>query len=156
MSWLTKGGISKLSELEIDADKDWSVKGISNILEVVLGMQVGDIAYKGPLILEKLSPGAANLVLTSEGSGHIPVWAPGGTYFFRYLPVSVDAEMVAEVVTPDHSIDKEALVESSHTETTVPTRTPAMTSDMEAAVVTPDHPFNLDAPIASDFDYGVA
>ena len=31
MSWLVKGGISKLSELEIDVDKDWNAKKIENL-----------------------------------------------------------------------------------------------------------------------------
>jgi hypothetical protein len=57
MSWLTKAGIgiSKLSELEIDANKDWQAKEIQNIKAIVGGMAEGDIAYRGPSVLEKLS-----------------------------------------------------------------------------------------------------
>ncbi|GAJ23279.1 unnamed protein product, partial [marine sediment metagenome] len=43
MSLLLKG-ITKISELEIDADKDWDGKGISNIKEIAEAMATGHIA----------------------------------------------------------------------------------------------------------------
>jgi hypothetical protein len=57
MSWLTKAGIgvSKLSEIEIDANKDWQAKEIQNLKAIVAGMVEGDIAYRGPSVLEKLA-----------------------------------------------------------------------------------------------------
>jgi len=57
MSWLTKAGIgiSKLSEIEIDADKDWQAREIRNLKAIVTGMVEGDIAYRGPDVLEKLA-----------------------------------------------------------------------------------------------------
>jgi len=57
MSWLTKAGIgiSKLSEIEIDADKDWQAREIRNLKAIVAGMVEGDIAYRGPGVLEKLA-----------------------------------------------------------------------------------------------------
>ena len=60
MSLLLKGGISKLSELEIDADKDWQTKGISNIREIVQGMGIGDAVQHDGARLVKLSPGQAH------------------------------------------------------------------------------------------------
>ena len=81
MSWLVKGGISKLSELGIDADKDWNVRGISNIKELALGMQLGDIFQRGDGgILETLAPGPISYELTSSGPGHEIEWSapPGG------------------------------------------------------------------------------
>jgi len=81
MSLLLRGGISKLSELEIDADKDWQGKGITNIKQVAAGMAIGHILQHGGSILEALAPGPAHNVLTSEGTGKKVVWAPGGTYF---------------------------------------------------------------------------
>jgi len=54
VSLLTKAGISKLSELEIDADKDWQAKEIQNLKAVVAGMVEGDIVYRGADVLERL------------------------------------------------------------------------------------------------------
>jgi hypothetical protein len=90
MSLLIKSGLSRLSELMIDADKDWRGQGITNIKELVPGMVRGDLVVKGSSgILERLSPGLANQVLTSGGPGIIPSWQPGGTYFNRYIPISL-------------------------------------------------------------------
>jgi hypothetical protein len=41
MGWLSGGGITKLSELIIDADKDWNAKKISNVAEI----SVGDVVF---------------------------------------------------------------------------------------------------------------
>jgi hypothetical protein len=45
MSLLTKG-ITRLSQLEIDADKDWRGKGITNIKEVASAMSHGDMIVR--------------------------------------------------------------------------------------------------------------
>jgi hypothetical protein len=100
MSLLLKGGISKLSELEIDADKDWQGWGISNIKEVAAGMAIGHILQHNGVKLVKLLPGTANYVLTSEGPGKLVTWAPGGTYYERYFPVSIESAHAEGVVTP--------------------------------------------------------
>ena len=78
MSLLIKGGgITKLSELTIDADKNWAAMGISNIKELAAAMQKGDFLYKGPGgILVKLSPGPIGDELTSQGLGHDIWWQP--------------------------------------------------------------------------------
>jgi len=78
MSYYTRGGgITKLSELIIDADKNWVDKGISNLKELVLGMQRGDIFYRGSGgVLVKLSPGNIGDELTSQGTGHEIWWQP--------------------------------------------------------------------------------
>lgn len=55
MSLLTKAGISKLSELEIDANKDWQAKEIENLKAIVASMVEGDIAYRGADVMEKLA-----------------------------------------------------------------------------------------------------
>ena len=100
MSLLLKGGISKLSELQIDADKDWQGKGIANIKEMAAGMAVGDIVQHNGVRLVRLPSGTANYVLTSEGALHPVTWAPGGTYYERYLPVSVESGHAEGVVSP--------------------------------------------------------
>ena len=66
------GGITKLSELEIDADKDWQGFGISNIKEVAAAMAKGDLPIGGSM--DKLTPGTAGEPLTSAGAGNTPTW----------------------------------------------------------------------------------
>lgn len=65
-AWLVKG-ISKLSELEIDADKDWDEKGISDIAHMVAGMQKGDLLMRGPAGIVAVSPNSIGNVLTCNG-----------------------------------------------------------------------------------------
>ena len=48
------GGVIKLSDLEIDGDKDWQGKGISNLKAIVAGMARGDMVYRGADILERI------------------------------------------------------------------------------------------------------
>jgi hypothetical protein len=75
MSFVDAGGVSDLLHLTIDVDKDWQLKGISNIKEVVLGMTKGDIVYHDGTRLVKLSPGAIGTELKTKGPGHAPVWS---------------------------------------------------------------------------------
>jgi hypothetical protein len=67
-------GITALSQLQIDADKDWATQGISNIKEVVAGMAAGDIIHHDGTKLAKLSPGQKDTELFTLGPGHDPVW----------------------------------------------------------------------------------
>ena len=74
MSLLMKQGITKLSELTIDADKIWLDKGISQIKELALGMTEGDILYHDGTRLVKLSPGVISTELMTLGPAHNPYW----------------------------------------------------------------------------------
>lgn len=65
--------VKKLSELEIDADKDWQGHGISNLKEVTASMVKGDQPKGGTL--GRLVPGNAGDVLTSQGPGNEPTWS---------------------------------------------------------------------------------
>ena len=92
MSLLVKGGgISKLSELEIDTDRDWSGHLIRNIgaalddadalsraqavLQAVMLTQ-GDMLSRGVFEAERLAPdaGSGYSFLRSRGAGLSPVW----------------------------------------------------------------------------------
>ena len=77
MSLLLKSGIKRISELEIDADKDWSVKGITNLMNLAATMQKGDILVRSDNILMKITPGAAGTRLTTMGAGALPEWRVG-------------------------------------------------------------------------------
>ena len=135
MSLLLKGGISKLSELEIDADKDWQARGISNIREVVAGMAIGDIIQHDGVKLVRLPAGLANHVLTSQGALHLVTWAPGGTYFDRYLPVSIESGHAEGVVTPIDILKSIPIAISLDYPAT--TKQPAIGSSKSVDVVSP-------------------
>lgn len=106
---VVKKGITKLSQIQIDCDKDWGGKGITNIRQIAEGMAKGHILQHNGQILEALTPGPSNNVLTSAGPGQKVVWAPGGTYLNRYFPVTVDlSKSVINPFIPDKS--KEGLL----------------------------------------------
>lgn len=75
MSLLTKG-IARLSQLEIDTDKDWQGKAIANLQGVAPGMAHGDLAFRGISVLERLTAdgGKGYSFLRSRGPGLTPVW----------------------------------------------------------------------------------
>ena len=145
MSLLLKGGISKLSELDIDADKDWQQKVISNCGGLASGMAIGHILQHNGAILETLPPEVANYVLTSQGAGHKVIWAPGGSYFDRFFPVSIDIDHREGIFAPDHAETKpSALVAALGVEDNLnpgwfKRLTPALSRSKSHAVFTPDH-----------------
>jgi len=70
------GGVTRLSELIIDADKDWQAMGISNIRELAAAMTKGDIPILGgAAIIAALGPGSTGTMLFSAGPGADPVWS---------------------------------------------------------------------------------
>jgi len=75
MSLLTKG-VTRLSQLEIDVDKDWQSKGITNLKAIAEAMAHGDIVFCGATVLEKLGADAGKgyNFLRSRGPGLSPVW----------------------------------------------------------------------------------
>lgn len=112
-------GIRKISQLEIDADKDWNVKGVTNLKELVTGMQIGDIAVRGTNTLEIVAAGPNGNVLTSAGPGHKPVWAPAGGSLIYYFPVPISSAHSETIITPDQVISKNALLETSHAQSDI-------------------------------------
>jgi len=91
MSFITKGGgVTALSGLTIDVDKNWAGMGISNLKELALAMVQGDLVVRGAAgVLVRLPPGVANTMLTSAGPGVLPFWGPGGLYLNRYFPATI-------------------------------------------------------------------
>lgn len=76
MSFVKKlAGVTALSGLTIDADKDWAAMGISNIKEVAAGMTVGDMIYHNGTKIVKITPGAVGTELKTKGVGANPVWS---------------------------------------------------------------------------------
>jgi len=74
MSLLIKAGITRLSELIIDGDKDWAGRGISNLREAAAGMNVGDILYHDGTRLVRLTPGPMGTQLLTKGHTLPPSW----------------------------------------------------------------------------------
>jgi hypothetical protein len=66
--------ITRLSELEIDVDKDWQNFGITNLKELDNGMHRGDILVHDGHKIVKISTANIGDELTSEGHGQIVNW----------------------------------------------------------------------------------
>jgi hypothetical protein len=102
-------GITKLSELEIDADKDWQVKGITNLKQVAEIMSRGDIVVRDTSILVRLPPGPEDYCLTSAGPGKIPSWQPKGGMLKYYYPVYIESARVVSKPAIAQSVVKSAM-----------------------------------------------
>jgi hypothetical protein len=113
MSVLIKG-ITRLSELEIDADKDWREFGIINLKQVTASMSRGDLAVKETGILVRIQPGGDGLVLTSQGPGKLPVWAPKGGSFRYYFPVTIALASAQARVTVDRNASFNTSIVTGH------------------------------------------
>lgn len=70
------GGITKLSELIIDADKDWATFGIFNVKELAAGQAIGSVLSKDPVtgIMVGVNPGTAAFMLMTKGVSHLPAY----------------------------------------------------------------------------------
>ena len=68
-------GISGLSQLAIDVDKDWQGKGITNIKELVSAMQKGDMLLRSDNFIVKISAGSIGTHLKSQGPLALPIWS---------------------------------------------------------------------------------
>ncbi len=113
MSLLIKiKGITRLSELEIDADKDWQVKGITNLKQVAELMSKGDIIVRDTSILVRLTPGPEDYCLTSAGAGKIPSWQPKGGMLRYYYPVYIGSSHMESKPVIAQSVAKTVLPES--------------------------------------------
>lgn len=75
MSLHKRPGATRLSQVEIDVDKDWAVMGISNLLELAALMQKGDMLVRSDNTIVKISPGTAGSKLTTQGLGALPTWS---------------------------------------------------------------------------------
>ncbi|APV43645.1 hypothetical protein Dform_00285 [Dehalogenimonas formicexedens] len=73
----SKSGATRLSEIEIDADKDWQGRLIRNLGGIDSSMQPGDIIYRGQNIFERLPLQYGNgynvLKALNQGGGR-PGW----------------------------------------------------------------------------------
>lgn len=99
---------SRLSEVDIDVDKDWQTKGITNIKQVAESMAKGDLMVKDTTILVRIATGPDGYVLTSKGALKLPVWAPAGGALKYYYPVEIALSKSFALVPVDRTVSKNA------------------------------------------------
>lgn len=100
-------GITKLSELEIDADKDWQAKGITNLKAIAEAMQHGDIVYRGVGVLEKLTADAGKgyNFLRSRGPGLPPVWQDIES-LIQYMTAAINRAIAVDLSMPTLAVSQ--------------------------------------------------
>lgn len=149
-------GISALSQLTIDADKDWQTRGITNLKELAAAMAFGDLVARGPAgILVRIPAGPAGMFLTGAGAA-LPYWGPGGLYLNRYLPATLALNLAAGKVTVDHSHNEPAPFASVHVEdyqdgepNLYNLLSTLILADAENLIAAAAHAHNENAPFAS-------
>lgn len=157
MSLLTKAGITKLSELIIDADKGWQVMGITNLKEVAATMAKGDLSVRSNAILVRLAPGPIGNILTSAGPLNIPAWLPAPGPLKVWLPAWIYLSHSEAIVIVDQSHNENAPITSEHEQNYdddpahyIKRLTPAILCPDAEAIVAADQTHNENGPIASE------
>jgi hypothetical protein len=82
--------VSKLSQLAIDADKDWNGKAITNLKGLAAGMTQGDLFFRGAALMQRLAPGVAGQFLITKGAGSNPEWGDYASRAERILFLSAN------------------------------------------------------------------
>ncbi|HUT67841.1 MAG TPA: hypothetical protein VMW86_04740 [Dehalococcoidales bacterium] len=152
------GGITRLSELIINADKDWQAMGISNLKEIALGMTRGDIPVRNHVVLSRLVPGNIGYVLTSAGPLHIPTWAPPGGALNYYFPAEIFGMHDEGIAPVDQSHNKNAPIANPDYKMAygdapadmIKQLTPTIVIPSAEAIVAVDQSHNKNSPIACD------
>ena len=113
MSLLTKG-ITRLSQLGIDVDKDWQAKGITNLKSIAEAMAHGDIVFRGASVLEKLGADAGKgyNFLRSRGPGLSPAWQDIED-LIQYMTAALNRAIAFDLVIPTLAISEIAQQASS-------------------------------------------
>jgi hypothetical protein len=81
--------VSRLSQLTIDADKDWGGKAITNLKGLAAGMTQGDLFFRGPTAIQRLAPGIAGQFLITRGAGANPEWGDTAGRVERILRLTI-------------------------------------------------------------------
>ncbi|MDD4985534.1 MAG: hypothetical protein PHQ43_07050 [Dehalococcoidales bacterium] len=140
MSLLTKG-IARLSQLEIDADKDWQAREITNLKTIAGVMGHGDIAFRGAGVLEKLTADAGKgySFLRSRGPGLSPVWQDIES-LVQYLTASANRALAFDLALPMPVMSMAHIIGTGGGDTSSPTLgipAPAFTGEARATSVNP-------------------
>jgi hypothetical protein len=68
-------GVTLLSQIEIDTNKDWGNKEISNVASITANMMQGDFIYYNGSTLARLPAGSPGHNLQCLGPGNNPRWS---------------------------------------------------------------------------------
>ncbi len=109
--------VRKLSQLNIDVNKDWDAKSITNIRQVAAGMDIGNLVQSNGTVLVRIATGPNGYVLTSQGPGKVLTWAPAGGSLKYYFPVVISSSNSESIVTVSDLVSKLALLETNHVQT---------------------------------------
>lgn len=157
MSLLLKSREAKLSELEIDVDKDWQTKGITNLKQVAALMSKGDIVVRDSNVLARLPTGPDDFVLTSAGLGKIPSWQPKGGMLKYYYPVYIESAQLVSKPLIAQSIAKTAAPGSDRKHAYgdslpdyIKMLAPSISSSKSAAMATVNQSYSKNAPVGRD------
>jgi len=66
---------NKISEIDIDVDKDWQAFGITNLKHLAEGMARGDVLYSDGTRLVRLPSSSIGSMLTTHDMQHDPTWS---------------------------------------------------------------------------------
>jgi len=69
--------VFKLSELEIDADKNWEGFGITELKELDSAMARGEVVINNGTRIQKIIPGSVGTMLMAHDIGNNPTWEYG-------------------------------------------------------------------------------
>lgn len=156
MTLLIKG-ITRISQLLIDADKDWQAKGITNIKQVAANMSTGNLVQYNGSIMQRIANGPDGYVLTSQGPGKLLTWEPAGGALQYWFPVSIYSNNSEIIVTVDQNYNKDAALGTDHDQAYVDAPadnikrlTPAVALTDAQAIVPVDQSYNKNAPCGRD------
>lgn len=162
MSLLLKSRGAKLSELEIDVDKDWQAKGITNVKQVATLMSKGDLVAKDTTIMVRIAAGPDGYVLTSRGAGKLPTWAPPGGALKYYYPVLIKSSHAEAIVPVSHICSKVASLATAISKAlddqpgeNVRRLTPTIALANAEAIVAVDKSHSQNVPIGSEGGFWV-
>lgn len=169
----TKAGVTKLSQLEIDEDKDWQTKAITNIKDLGEALSIGNILVKsktgeGIEKILKLTPGNKHQLLCSNGPGKVPHWTDDWeglglkTGWTRTYTVEINRTYFKEVKMPDHIENREVSLDRDYGSTNGPNedwfseKKPEISVSHTETAQTADKSSSNSAEITSEYDTSVA
>jgi len=167
------GGVKRLSDLEIDADKDWQHRKIYHLKSLIKDPAQGRLFVQwndaeGNIEIIQLPSGEYGQVLVSGGPGAKPFFdwgwgAPGlQSGLERSYYVDVYAEVHKEVVTVDKTIEQEVTQNVEMGTNYGPNaedfkeKTPSPTTEVSAATTTPNKTHEREATVEAVMEYSVA
>jgi hypothetical protein len=99
--FIKTNAVSRLSQLDIDADKDWGGKAITNLKGLAANMTQGDLFFRGPAVIQRLPPGVAGQFLITRGPGANPEWGDyaGRVERILFLSTAIPGKNLSVIAT---------------------------------------------------------